>query len=47
MMNISKENLEIKKPLLNKLTTSNLESYTTFYLIDIRARFGNFWKIIF
>jgi ribonucleoside-triphosphate reductase len=44
MMNIAKESLEIKRALLEKLTASNLYPYTTFYLKDIRSRFGQFWK---
>ncbi|MDR1457439.1 MAG: ribonucleoside triphosphate reductase [Puniceicoccales bacterium] len=44
MMNIAKDSLEIKRVLLEKLTASNLYPYTTFYLKDIRSRFGQFWK---
>ncbi|MDR1890784.1 MAG: ribonucleoside triphosphate reductase [Puniceicoccales bacterium] len=44
MMNIAKDSLEIKRALLEKLTTSNLYPYTTFYLKDIKSRFGQFWK---
>ncbi|MDR2628852.1 MAG: ribonucleoside triphosphate reductase [Puniceicoccales bacterium] len=44
MMNIAKDSLEIKRALLEKLTASNLYPYTTFYLKDIRSRFGQFWK---
>ncbi|MDR2777128.1 MAG: ribonucleoside triphosphate reductase [Puniceicoccales bacterium] len=43
-MNIAKDSLEIKRVLLEKLTASNLYPYTTFYLKDIRSRFGQFWK---
>ncbi|MDR2603584.1 MAG: ribonucleoside triphosphate reductase [Puniceicoccales bacterium] len=44
IMNIAKDSLEIKRALLEKLTASNLYPYTTFYLKDIRSRFGQFWK---
>jgi ribonucleoside-triphosphate reductase len=44
IMDIAKESLEIKRALLEKLTASNLYPYTTFYLRDIKSRFGQFWK---
>ncbi|MDR2737632.1 MAG: ribonucleoside triphosphate reductase [Puniceicoccales bacterium] len=44
LMDMAKESLEIKRTLLEKLTASNLYPYTTFYLRDIRTRFGKFWK---
>jgi ribonucleoside-triphosphate reductase len=44
VMDIARESLEIKRALLEKLTSSNLFPYTTFYLKDIKARFGKFWK---
>ena len=44
LMDVAKESLEIKRNLLEKLTASNLYPYTTFYLSDIKARFGKFWK---
>jgi ribonucleoside-triphosphate reductase len=44
LMETAKESLEIKRSLLEKLTASNLYPYTTFYLSDIKARFGKFWK---
>jgi ribonucleoside-triphosphate reductase len=47
MMNISSESSEIKRTLLEKLTALNLYPYTTFYLKDIRIRFGKFWKNYF
>ncbi len=43
-MDIAKESLEIKRTLLEKLTASNLYPYTTFYLKDIKMRFGKYWK---
>lgn len=43
-MDIAKESLEIKRALLEKLTASNLYPYTTFYLKDIKMRFGKYWK---
>ncbi|MDR3144175.1 MAG: ribonucleoside triphosphate reductase, partial [Puniceicoccales bacterium] len=44
LMDIAKESLEIKRNLLEKLTAANLYPYTTFYLRDIKERFGKFWK---
>lgn len=44
LMGIAKESLEIKRMLLEKLTDANLYPYTTFYLGDLKKRFGKFWK---
>ena len=43
-MEIAKNSLEIKRKLLEKLTDSGLYPYTKFYLRDIKARFGVYWK---
>ncbi len=43
-MEIAKTSLEIKRKLLEKLTDSGLYPYTKFYLRDIKARFGVYWK---
>ena len=43
-MDIAKESLEIKRKLLERLTDGGLYPYTKFYLRDIKARFGVFWK---
>lgn len=43
-MDLAKESLEIKRKLLEKLTDANLYPYTKFYLRDIKARFGVYWK---
>lgn len=43
-MEIAKESLEIKRKLLERLTDGGLYPYTKFYLRDIKARFGVFWK---
>ena len=44
LMDVAKESLEIKRSLLEKLTSANLYPYTTFYLKDIKSRFGSYWK---
>ena len=44
MMEMAKESLEIKRALLEKLTAANLYPYVTFYLRDMKARFGKYWK---
>lgn len=43
-METAKESLEIKRNLLEDLTDKNLYPYTKFYLRDIKARFGVYWK---
>lgn len=43
-MEIAKKSLEIKRALLEDLTDKNLYPYTKFYLRDIKARFGVYWK---
>ncbi|MDE6576038.1 MAG: ribonucleoside triphosphate reductase [Opitutales bacterium] len=44
LMDLASESLEIKRELLEKLTSSNLYPYTTFYLKHIHERFGKYWK---
>mgnify|MGYP000711947375 CR=1 FL=1 len=41
---ISKESLEIKRSTLEKLTDAELYPYSSFYLRNIKERFGKFWK---
>ena len=43
-MKIAKESLEIKRKLLEYYTDKNLYPYTKFYLRDIKARYGVYWK---
>lgn len=43
-MKLAKNSLEIKRKLLEKSTDNNLYPYTKFYLRDIKARFGVYWK---
>ncbi len=43
-MQIAKEGLEIKREFLEKQTDAGLYPYTKFYLKDIKARFGVYWK---
>ena len=44
LMILSKESLEIKRKVLEKLTEKNLYPYTRFYLRDIKKRFDSYWK---
>ncbi|MDR0715649.1 MAG: ribonucleoside triphosphate reductase, partial [Puniceicoccales bacterium] len=44
LMELASKSLEIKRELLEKLTSSNLYPYTTFYLKDIKKRFGKYWE---
>ena len=43
-MEIAKDSLEIKRKLLEYYTDKNLYPYTKFYLRDIKARYGVYWK---
>ena len=43
-MSIAKDSLEIKRQVLEDYTDKNLYPYTKFYLRDIKARFGIYWK---
>lgn len=44
LMAIAKDSLEIKRKVLEKFTEGNLYPYTKYYLRDIKARFGAYWK---
>jgi ribonucleoside-triphosphate reductase len=44
LMELASKSLEIKRELLEKLTSSNLYPYTTFYLKDIKKRLGKYWE---
>ncbi len=43
-MDLAKESLEIKRKVVEKFTENNLYPYTKFYLRDIKARYGVYWK---
>ncbi|MBE7709739.1 MAG: ribonucleoside triphosphate reductase [Cyanobacteria bacterium SIG32] len=43
-MDIARESLEIKRKVLENYTDKNLYPYTKFYLRDVKARFGVYWK---
>lgn len=43
-MELAKKSLEIKRALLEDYTDKDLYPYTKFYLRDIKARFGIYWK---
>ena len=43
-MELARESLEIKRKVLEDYTDKNLYPYTKFYLRDIKARFGEYWK---
>jgi ribonucleoside-triphosphate reductase len=43
-MALAKESLEIKRKVLEKLTDDNLYPYMSFYLRNIKKRFGQYWK---
>ncbi len=44
MMLVAKESLEIKRKVLENFTDGNLYPYTRYYLRDVKARFGSYWK---
>jgi len=43
-MDVAKESLEIKRKVLEQLTDNNLYPYMSFYLRNIKNRFGEYWK---
>lgn len=43
-MELARESLEIKRKVIEDYTDKNLYPYTKFYLRDIKARFGEYWK---
>jgi ribonucleoside-triphosphate reductase len=44
LMVLAKESLEIKRKLIENLTSSGLYPYSKFYLSDIKKGFGEYWK---
>ncbi|WAM35775.1 ribonucleoside triphosphate reductase [Caldicellulosiruptor acetigenus] len=44
LMDIAKTSLEIKREVLEDLTEKGLYPYSRFYLRDIYARYGEYWK---
>jgi ribonucleoside-triphosphate reductase len=43
-MDLARDSLEIKRKTLERFTERNLYPYMSFYLRDIRKRFGEYWK---
>jgi ribonucleoside-triphosphate reductase len=43
LLRISKESLETKRKILEKLTEQGLYPYSRHYLLDIKKRFGSYW----
>lgn len=44
LMEIGKESLEIKRKIIEKFTDDRLYPYSMFYLENIKARFGDYWR---
>ena len=44
LMNLAKESLEIKREIIENLTSSGLHPYSKFYLSDVKKTFGEYWK---
>jgi len=44
LMDLARDSLEIKRKVLEQLTEKGLYPYARFYLSDIHARFGQYWK---
>ena len=43
-MVLAKQSLEIKRDVIENLTTSGLHPYSKFYLSDVHKTFGEYWK---
>lgn len=44
LMDLAKESLETKRKILEMFTSKDLYPYAKFYLKDVKARYGQFWK---
>ena len=44
LMDLAKESLEIKREIIENLTSSGLHPYSKFYLSDVKKTFGEYWK---
>jgi len=44
LMEIAKESLELKRKVVEKFTDDGLYPYSSFYLHDIKERFGSYWQ---
>jgi anaerobic ribonucleoside-triphosphate reductase len=44
LMDLAKQSLEIKRELIENLTSSGLHPYSRFYLSDVKKTFGEYWK---
>lgn len=44
MMMLARQSLEIKRDLIENLTSSGLHPYSRFYLSDVQKTFGEYWK---
>ena len=44
LMELSRQSLEIKRKLLERLTDNRLYPYTTYYLRNIKQRFDQYWQ---
>jgi len=43
-MDLAKESLEIKREVIENLTSTGLHPYSKFYLSDVKETFGEYWK---
>ena len=43
-MDVARDSLELKRKLLERLTGAGLYPYTSYYLRNMHARFGAYWK---
>lgn len=44
LMDLAKESLEIKRKIVERFTENGLYPYSKYYLNDIYAKFGSYWK---
>jgi len=44
LMDLAKESLEVKRKALERFTGENLYPYTSYFLRDVKRRYGTFWN---
>ncbi|MDP7081723.1 MAG: anaerobic ribonucleoside-triphosphate reductase, partial [Candidatus Undinarchaeales archaeon] len=44
LMDLAKESLDVKRKALERFTGENLYPYTSFFLRDVKRRYGTFWN---
>jgi ribonucleoside-triphosphate reductase len=44
LMDLAKDSLELKRKIIEKFSEDKLYPYSSYYLADIKKRFGSYWK---